>query len=341
MKRGKWVLSESEARQLSELSSRGGRHGARAQLVMLSATGRSASAVAEQLGVTVPTVYKWRKRYLQGGLAGLCDRARPGQPRRLSLARRNELARATREELPGAGRRWTIRLLARQLGVTQHQVRMIWREHGLSRHVVTPRLVEATAGESVALRGLFIQPPLSAIALAVEPGGRPAREPVLPVARPASSPLRAVHRLAARPQGADLTDTIANLHAFVVSACDGLSPRARLELVFANGTVFGVANLVHGLSLAQGIRVSAWARTDAWLDSIELWLAQQELESAGAVMKHLAAEVVRYLESNQGDPPFAFVAGRSQLGELRNAVEGGSRPDSARLRGLSLPRAPH
>jgi transposase len=41
-------------------------------------------AVAAQLGVSVPTVRRWRARFAQRRLDGLLDEPRPGQPRKIS-----------------------------------------------------------------------------------------------------------------------------------------------------------------------------------------------------------------------------------------------------------------
>jgi transposase len=106
----------------------------RARIILLSAAGRSAAEVGAELGVGVPTVYKWCKRFRSAGVAGLLDLPRSGQPRRLSEERRAEILRVTQQEPPLKGKRWTIRTLARTLGVTQHQVRQIWAEAGLRPH---------------------------------------------------------------------------------------------------------------------------------------------------------------------------------------------------------------
>lgn len=43
--------------------------------------GHSPVAVAEMLMVALPTVYGWHKRWQEGGLAGLQDKAKSGRPR--------------------------------------------------------------------------------------------------------------------------------------------------------------------------------------------------------------------------------------------------------------------
>ncbi|MBW1954014.1 MAG: helix-turn-helix domain-containing protein, partial [Deltaproteobacteria bacterium] len=52
----------------------------RARIILLAADGLSNSAIAAQLGLSRPTVGKWRQRFLRQGLMGLYEEARPGAP---------------------------------------------------------------------------------------------------------------------------------------------------------------------------------------------------------------------------------------------------------------------
>jgi transposase len=106
----------------------------RAQIVLLWAQGLNADQVGTRLALATPTVYKWLRRFARHGLTGLSDLPRSGQPHRLSKEKRAEILRVTRDELPPKGGRWTIRVAARQLGVTQHQIRQVWSDAGLKPH---------------------------------------------------------------------------------------------------------------------------------------------------------------------------------------------------------------
>ncbi|SES83689.1 Winged helix-turn helix, partial [Marinobacter segnicrescens] len=55
----------------------------RARIVLALNAGESPKVVAERLGTTTATVFKWRNRYTEQGLSGLQDAPRPGQPRKL------------------------------------------------------------------------------------------------------------------------------------------------------------------------------------------------------------------------------------------------------------------
>lgn len=55
----------------------------RARIVLLTVTGVAPSVIGQELGVSQPTMRKWRARYAEAGLAGLRSEPRPGRPRTL------------------------------------------------------------------------------------------------------------------------------------------------------------------------------------------------------------------------------------------------------------------
>src|SRR5436190_15386695 len=72
----------------------------RARIVLACAEpGSGVARVAAQLGSTRMTVRKWRRRFAEGGLAGLADHDRPGRPVAdlvLTGAERDQLTRWAR-----------------------------------------------------------------------------------------------------------------------------------------------------------------------------------------------------------------------------------------------------
>lgn len=76
-------LSENEQTRLDKLLNKGivnARVMRRAHVLNLSASGKSDAAIVVALGVSAITVYRTRKRYLEGGLdRALFDRARLGR----------------------------------------------------------------------------------------------------------------------------------------------------------------------------------------------------------------------------------------------------------------------
>lgn len=119
------------------------RRRSRAQIILLTADGLTPDQVSSRLGVATPTVYKWLRRFAREGVAGLSDLPRSGQPHRLSKEKRAEILRVTSEEQPPKGSRWTIRVAARHLGVTQHQIRQVWSDAGHKPHELPTSTVQA------------------------------------------------------------------------------------------------------------------------------------------------------------------------------------------------------
>ena len=58
----------------------------RSRIVLAAADGQSNTAIAADLRVTLPTVVKWRQRFLDRRLDGLTDDPRPGPPRTITDA---------------------------------------------------------------------------------------------------------------------------------------------------------------------------------------------------------------------------------------------------------------
>ena len=106
----------------------------RSLIVLLAAVGHSATAIAEEVGVTRRTVALWQRRFRDGGAAALLIDA-PGRGRKKgrnpSVVSR--ILNATRQPPPAGDSRWTARSLASHLGVSHATVHRVWTEHGLGQ----------------------------------------------------------------------------------------------------------------------------------------------------------------------------------------------------------------
>ena len=144
-------------------------HVERARIVLAVADGAGTSGAARQVGVSRPTVIKWRDRFAAFGIDGLADEPRSGRPKTVDDA---AILAATLEPPPDslAVTHWSSRLLGRQLGVGDATVARAWRRYGVKpwrretfKFSTDPEL-EAKVREVV---GLYLNPPANAIVLCV------------------------------------------------------------------------------------------------------------------------------------------------------------------------------
>jgi transposase len=111
----------------------------RARVVLACAGGLSNSDVSRRLGVSLPTVGKWRRRFVADRVDGLRDGPRPGAPRTITDAVVEAVLAKTLERPPGPDGRWSTRSMAAAVGLNQTAVSRIWRAFGLTPHLVDSR----------------------------------------------------------------------------------------------------------------------------------------------------------------------------------------------------------
>jgi transposase len=142
----------------------------RARIVLAVADGRGTSGTAREVGVSRPTVIKWRDRFRAHGLEGLEDEPRSGRPKRIDD---RAIIAATLRKPPKrlAVTHWSSRLLAKELGIGDATVARAWRRfhvqpwrRGTFKFSTDPQL-EAKIRDVV---GLYLDPPTNAVVLCVD-----------------------------------------------------------------------------------------------------------------------------------------------------------------------------
>ena len=144
----------------------------RSRIVLLAAAGCRNKQIAAELHITPEKAARWRKRYLQLGLAGLeKDAPRPGRKPRITAKLVRELIRKTTQQTPPNATHWSTRSMAAAMGISAASVRRIWHAHGLKPHRSAtfklsndPRFVEKLE----AVVGLYLNPPEHALVLSVD-----------------------------------------------------------------------------------------------------------------------------------------------------------------------------
>src|SRR5919109_4036762 len=91
----------------------------RARIVLMTAKGTLPGTIGEQLGVSQPTVRKWRARYVEQGLAGLRSERRPGRPRTLDDQRVADLLNQALQTRPAKQTHWSVRSFAAEADISK------------------------------------------------------------------------------------------------------------------------------------------------------------------------------------------------------------------------------
>lgn len=143
----------------------------RSRIVLACAAGKSNTQVAHELRITMPTVGKWRSRFVAHRLEGLVDEPRPGAPRTITDAQVEEVITRTLESKPEAATHWSSRGMAQRVGLSQTAIVRIWHAFGLQPHrsetfklSSDPLFVEKVRD----VVGLYLTPPDKALVLCVD-----------------------------------------------------------------------------------------------------------------------------------------------------------------------------
>ncbi len=119
----------------------------RARIVLGAAAGAANNRLAQELGISRPTVRLWRARYLQAGVSGLLkDAPRPGRRKRIRAPKVEAIVKATLYTRPPNATHWSVRTMARAQRVSPAAVQRIWQAHGLQPHRSEPSQAEPGPG---------------------------------------------------------------------------------------------------------------------------------------------------------------------------------------------------
>jgi transposase len=176
MRRACEIVLDEKERATLERWSRGrssqARQVQRARIVLLAAEGKRNIEIAPLVGTDRLTVARWRKRFAASRVAGIAkDAPRSGRP----ATRRQEAARKiierTRGPVPKNATHWTVRTMAKELGVSRSMVHRVWQASGLKPHLTgtfkvsnDPHFVE----KLVDVVGLYLNPPEHALVLSAD-----------------------------------------------------------------------------------------------------------------------------------------------------------------------------
>ena len=168
-------LQDSQIQQLNRLVRAGSttqRVVRRCRIILLAHQGISNSAIAAQLEVSRPTVNATRSAFRRGGIREIeRDQKRKRSGRLLSKELEQRILDTTLHTTPPDGSRWSVRRMARQLGVSRMTVQRVWQRFAVQPHRVEGFKLSNDPHFDEKVRdvvGLYLDPPDHALVLCVD-----------------------------------------------------------------------------------------------------------------------------------------------------------------------------
>jgi transposase len=169
------VLDEAQRELLESIArSRTSQHRLvqRARVLLTAAEGMPNAQISAVVGVSRPTVLAWRAEFAERGLWRFGQVA-SGRGRKPSIPQEtvDEVVELTLHHRPEGATHWSVRSMARRVGISPATVQRIWDARGLKPHLVAsfklstdPRFEE----KLVDVVGLYLSPPDQAVVLCMD-----------------------------------------------------------------------------------------------------------------------------------------------------------------------------
>lgn len=169
-------LSDTEKSQIEALVRAGStpqKIATRGRVILLAHQGLANHAIAKQLHVSRPTVLALRAVFAEKGLRAITAvRRRKRSPKVLTPELEQQILDATLKTRPGDGStHWSVRTLAKHMGVSRGIVHRIWQRHDVQPHRVEKFKLSKDPHFEEKVRdivGLYLNPPDRALVLCVD-----------------------------------------------------------------------------------------------------------------------------------------------------------------------------
>jgi transposase len=142
------------------------------QVILLASQGLANSAIAQQLGLSRPTVIATRAAFAHGGVDAIRRRPVRTRSRRvLTGTLEQKILDTTLKTRPSDATHWSVRALARQVGVSRMMVQRVWHRYDIQPHRVEKFKLSNDPHFEEKVRdivGLYLAPPDHALVLCVD-----------------------------------------------------------------------------------------------------------------------------------------------------------------------------
>src|ERR1700687_6487750 len=144
----------------------------RCQVILLANQGVSNHSIAQQTGLSRPTVLATRAAFVERGTAELCAPQRRKRPRRVLTAELEQrILDTTLKTRPAEATHWSARVLAARRGVSRMMVQRVWQRYDVQPHRVEKFKISNDPKFEDKVRdvvGLYLNPPDHALVLCVD-----------------------------------------------------------------------------------------------------------------------------------------------------------------------------
>jgi transposase len=172
---GTLVLNPSQKQMLESLARAGSTpqlQARKCKVILLASEGTPNNAIAQQTGLSRPTVIATRASFLSLGVEAIRRQQKRKRSRRvLTPELEQKILDTTLKTRPPDATHWSVRTLARHLGVTRTLVHGVWQRYEVQPHRVErfklsndPKLEEKVRD----IVGLYLNPPDRALVLCVD-----------------------------------------------------------------------------------------------------------------------------------------------------------------------------
>jgi transposase len=164
------AVSETMLQQLVRSPSTPQALALRSRIVLAASTGQSNQQIAASLGIPEVSAGKWRRAFAASGIDGLQDAPRSGRPPKHGAAVWQRIQTRACEQ-PAAYSRWSVRTLARDLGLPPATVHDVLATSGLQPHRVRTFTFSPDPefeAKLLDIVGLYLHPPDNALVLCID-----------------------------------------------------------------------------------------------------------------------------------------------------------------------------
>lgn len=295
----------------------------RARMILMLAAGRTYADIRERLQTTAPTISRWKGRFLKERIDGLIETRHPGQkPSVITPKLQARVLEATRRKPRDGSTHWSVRKLARELGLSKDTVHRIWRTAGVKPHRLERYMVsddpdfETKAADII---GLYLNPPQHAAVFCVDEKSAiqalDRLDPVLPLSpgrierhgfeyyRHGTLSLYAAldvktGKVLGKTAPRHTSEEFVNFLSQVVARCQ---PQQEIHIVLDNLSAHKTPRVAEFLDAHPLVKLHFTPTYSSWLNQVEIWFARIERDVIArgvfTSVKDLARKLMRYIRA--------------------------------------------